>query len=421
MKNKKTTVREAFSNRRVQMVLSVLLAVIAWMVVFFVEPDQDQTVGNILVDLDYNAPAYTSQGLDILERTPVYVSVRVKGNGSSVNKLGAKDFTAYPDYSSVKGEGTYELPITVKKNASFEQYDIISVSQSAVTLTFDKVTTKKFAVTVDAKGLSPAEGYYMDTPAVSSVEVTVSGPETLVNRIDKVAAPIVVTDSDLRENVVTSALLEMRDSAGNVISEAGLKLDTEQVEVTIPILRIKEVPLSLRYTGVPAGYDTTILNAKMSAQTIRVAGTQSQIDALSEVVVGYVDLTNFRLNEDIQFDIELQKGLVNLDNLISVIVSFDTQNLVTKVVSVSEIRQINVPEDMEITVAVPRITNVVLIGTAADLDRITAGSVVAQIDASDVSVVNGQQNVPVTILIPSSKTVFATGGYTVLCEVKTRR
>lgn len=416
---KKTKFSELWNNKRVQMVVAVLLAFAAWMVVYFVQPEQTQPVSNILVDLDYNSPAYTSQGLDIIDRTPIYVSIKVKGNGSAVNSLQPSDFIAYPDYNTVKGEGTYELQITVKKSSTFEQYEIIDVDVSTVTLKFDKVTTKKFPIIVSAEGVSPDDGYYMDTAVTSPSEVTVRGPETLVNSIAKVVAPVVVTGEKRKESIISSAMLEMQDKNGSIISDASLALDVEQVEVTIPILKVKEVPLVVAFTSVPTGYDTTQLKPQLSVDTIRVAGTESQVDAINEITIGYVDLANFTLGEEEQFTLTLPDGLINLDSLLSVSVSFDTSALVQQTVTITEIRPVNVPSNMDITVTTAKINNVTLIGTLEELESLASTSVIAQIDASDISVVNGQQKVPVTIIIPSAKTVFATGVYTVLCNIKT--
>ena len=52
-----------------------------------------------------------------------------------------------------------------------------------------------------------------------------------------------------------------------------------------------------------------------------------------------------------------------------------------------------------------------------EIEELSADSVVAQIDCQSISLTVGQQTIPVTIQIPSSTRIFATGSYTVQCEV----
>ena len=73
------------------------------------------------------------------------------------------------------------------------------------------------------------------------------------------------------------------------------------------------------------------------------------------------------------------------------------------------------------TPSVGRINNMTLIGREDELAELSESSVVAQIDASptNVSVTKGQQNMEVEIIVPGTETVFATGTYTVLCDIST--
>jgi hypothetical protein len=75
---------------------------------------------------------------------------------------------------------------------------------------------------------------------------------------------------------------------------------------------------------------------------------------------------------------------------------------------------------------VSRISNVLLVGKEDELSTLAATSVIAQVDASPTNITvgtKGQQNLPVRIIIPGTKSVFATnpegGGYTVLCDIST--
>ena len=162
------TLARLAGDKRVLAVFSLLVAFFMWFVVIsVVDPNQTATVRYVPVNLDYNSAAYQSYGLDIVEKPNMTVNVRVTGDGSVVGGLEAGDLLVYPDYSSVTGAGTYTLKLIVRRADTSlsvqQQYQIEDITpNSYITLTFDKVSTKTFPVTVNSIGVEPAEGYFVD-------------------------------------------------------------------------------------------------------------------------------------------------------------------------------------------------------------------------------------------------------------------
>ena len=173
--------------------------------------------------------------------------------------------------------------------------------------------------------------------------------------------------------------------------------------------------------GVPQGYDTSVLGAQLSQETILIAGPAERVDALESVSAGFVDLTKFKLGETVTLSITLPEGIRNLDALQSVDVTFDTYGFATRTVTVSQITVVNAPSDTTVTVTTRRLSDVTLVGPEDELDALSEANVVAQVDASasNINVSKGQQSMPVTIVVPGSSTVFATGSYEVLCDIDT--
>lgn len=191
------------------------------------------------------------------------------------------------------------------------------------------------------------------------------------------------------------------------------------MEVTIPVLKMKEVPITFEYTGVPQGYDTSVLGAQLSQESILIAGPAERVDALESVSAGFVDLTKFKLGETVTLAISLPDGIRNLDALQSVDVTFDTYGFATRTVTVSQISVVNAPGDTAVTVTTRRLNDVTLVGPEEELNALSEANVVAQVDASagNINVSKGQQSMPATIVVPGSDTVFATGSYEVLCDI----
>ena len=85
-------------DRRIRLALSVLGAIVAWMVVtIIVQPGTTNTIYNVPVDYTYDSAAYTSRGLSIVSAEDKTVNLRLSGDGYTIGGLSASDFVVYPD------------------------------------------------------------------------------------------------------------------------------------------------------------------------------------------------------------------------------------------------------------------------------------------------------------------------------------
>ena len=191
--------------------------------------------------------------------------------------------------------------------------------------------------------------------------------------------------------------------------------DVEQVEVTVNIYKIKEVPLNIQYFGLPSGYDTTQLKATLSRSTIRIGGTEEQLEQITKIDTSYADMTKFDPGVTQSLTTQIPEGIINVDNVQTVVVSFNTTDFDSKTFAVTDIRPINTPKDVKVTVTTEAISEVKLVGKREELEELSPASIVAQVDVSSITAGSGQTKVQVNIVVPGSQSVFAVGTYSVLC------
>lgn len=427
-KNDKTWFDRLFASKRFTLIISLAAAVVLWMVVVTLQPNSEDFITGVPVDLETNSLAYTSQNLDIIDRPQTAVTVKVRGDGSTLAGLSASDIIVYPDYSTVTGPGTYTLNLEVRKSAgglSSRNWEIDSItSEGTIELTFSQMSTKQLPINVNVSGAQPADGYYVDAqPVVVPDQVTIRGPEDEVSRVVRVEAAVTLEDELDRTQLIPNVPLVYLDENGEQVPADNLSADVSEVEVTVNVLKLAEVPLQLEFTGVPAGYDTSQLNATLSQSTIRVAGPTDQVDALEYITAGYVDLSQFALGEPVTVDVMVPDGLRNVDDVQQVEVTFDTYGFTTRTVSIGadQIRAVNVPADTTVNITTTRLNNVTLVGLASELDALTEADIIAQVDASpeNISVLKGQQSLLARIIVNNATSVFATGSYEVLCDIDT--
>lgn len=421
MKKKPSKFSHLFENNQFNVVISIVAAVIAWLLVsLYVNTEDTVTIKNIPVDLDYSSSVYQALDLSIVDTPEYTVSVRVSGPRSVINGLSASDILVYPQMSGVTDAGRYDLSLTAVKADNSKDFEIVagSISPRTVSIRFDHVVTKKFVVEVDATGVQPAEGYILDKAFTTPGELTLSGPESEVNAVSRVVAEVDLTGQVLTESQLVTGTIKLYDRDNNPLSQNLITFDVDTVEVTVPILKKATLPLAVELTGIPDGLDTSIFKYTLSVDSINVAGPGSRVDELEKLTVGYLNIAReFKLDGSYEFDITLDSGFVNLDNITKVTMNFDTSGLASKTVEVTDIRAVNAPSGYDIQVETAAIHDVTLIGTPEELATISAEDVVGQIDASDISAESGQQTVSVQMKIPGTTTVFAAGSYTALIQV----
>lgn len=417
---KKDKDKSLLDDRRFSVALSILLAVAMWMVVTMViNPNSTFTLYNVPVDFTYNSTSYTSKGLDIVNNPEKSVSLKLEGNGYDLSGLKAEDFVVYPDYSSVNGPGEVTLPLRVLVRDSASQVKATVNKDERVTVVFDSVEEKTFTVQVQASDLTIADGYILQGTVASPSSVTVSGPASEVDSIDRIVARV-ESSSDLEnmsESKIKTVTLEAQDAQGQPLSLQYTTMDTTVVDVTINIYQTKELPLAVNFINVPEGFDLNTLNYTLSQETMVVSGRPETLESLTELAVSDFDLSTFELDKSYSLTVNLPKGVESKNNVKTITLSFDTTGLASRTLNVANIRTINMPDGYTVKVNDTKVSNVTLIGPEDELAELSPSSVVATVDMSQSQVVEGTENLSASISVPSSSTIFAVGSYSVECSI----
>lgn len=414
--------RSLWDNRFFSMFLALLFGLATWIVVtVYIDPQGNVTRADVPINYSYSASTYINQGLDIVEKPDISgVTVRVEGNMTTIGSITASDIMVYPSYASVNGPGkvTLRLQAKITNTSDFSGNIKCTVeSPTNIDVVFDEVSEKTVPVTVDTSGIAVAENYMLNRTAAVPAEVTLRGPTSELDRISAVVAPV-DDDTPLADTTTLPANLEMRDENGAVVTPLYTTMDNDSANVTLTIYQVRELPLAVNFIGTPKGFDVNSLKYSLSQQTLRVAGSARTISALDSLAVTDFDLAQeFEIGRDYQRLIELPAGVVSLDGVSNVTLSFDTDHLTSTRLNVSNIRAINVPSNYELEILSSLVSGVELYGPAEDIENLSADSVVAQIDCQSLNLTAGQQTIPVTIQIPASSRIFATGSYTVQCEI----
>lgn len=414
--------RSLLDNHAFVFALSLFCGFAVWMVVtMYFDPQTTVTINDASVNYDYSSSTYTALGLDIVKKQEVSnVRVKVVGSGVVIGDITSADIMVYPSYASVKGSGEMTLRLNARITNTSEfagDIDLTVESPTTVTVVFDEVSEKTIPVVADPGNISVASGFILNKCTSSPAEVTLRGPTSELERVNSVSA-VLSSNEKISDTTTLPARLEPRDENGEPIGLEYATMDSDVANVTLTIYQVCELPLTVDFIGLPTGFDVSSLKYSLSQQTLRVAGPSKVVGNMSTLSVTSFDLSReFAFDRDYQRQIELPTGLVSQDGAGAVTLSFDTTNMDSTTLNISNIRAINVPSNFDIEILSSMVHGVKLYGPAEDIKTLSANSIQAEIDCAAVSMTVGQQTLPVTIQIPSSSRIFATGSYTVQCEV----
>lgn len=266
-------------ERNLYRILSVAVAVALWyMMAADRNPQVERTLG---VDL---RPRGLAAGLVVVGPTP-RVEVRVRGPRSLVAELNGEAVDAYVDLTQIAEAGEYRLPVQARGPQGVR---VVSVRPEEVVVAVDVVARRQVPVEVVLQG-SPAPGVVVGQPSVRPPQVTVQGPRSLVQQVQR--AWVAVDVSGLRSSLTQSLRVRVEDQTGAELPLVAAQ--PQNVQVTLPVgegVLSRTVPVVPTLAGRPRpGLSVALLEA--SPPVVRVRGPQEALVKLSVLLTEPVDVS----------------------------------------------------------------------------------------------------------------------------------
>jgi YbbR domain-containing protein len=230
-------------------VLSVLVAVLLWMVVS----------GEEIVERGLRVPLELQQvsaNIELLGDVPTTVDVRVRGASGTLSRVGTGDVVAVLDLRTARtGRRLFPLgPDQVRVPFGVE---VVQVTPSAVAMVFELSATRQVPVVPAVDG-RPAPGFVVGPLAADPQSVEVIGPESAVKRVTEV----------LTEPVsVSGASAAVKDTVSLGLLDPSLRLKT----VRSAVVTVQVVPAPLERTLRNRPVHLRNLAATLEAQAVPAA------------------------------------------------------------------------------------------------------------------------------------------------------
>ena len=405
-------------NNNFLRIFSIVIAALIW---YIVVTTVSQNITVKIKDVPVNFDDFASSSLGKVGLNPINidknatVDVLISGNREDVGSLKKEDIKVIPDLSKITVAGVYDVDLFTE-NTQGNNVKVESIFPKQLTIQFDRIASRKFTVEPNVEGISVPEGYMMQPETVSPKEITISGPEIDVSKVYKVIATAEVNKT-VEQTYSQKTKIQLLDRDMNVITSKYISSNYDEVNLSVPVLKIKKIPFKFEYLNVPPELPVEDIDYEFTEDYIEVAAPVSDIENLTEINLGYIDINDLKEKNAYKFNVELPQGYINIQNIKDVIVKFDTSNMASANIVVNNIKAVNVPAIYDVDVETKQI-EVSMFGDKEIISTLTSGDVVAEVDFSDREIGTGKSLVPVKVYAPSSGLVWATGDYEAVIDVK---
>ena len=398
-------------------ITALILSFVFWLYVTSVENDNiRQTFRGVRVELAGESLLRDSKSLVVTGLSTNTVSIELVGPRRVVSSLSSEDLAAQIDVSKLSQSAYASMQYTVSYPSRIDTSGI-SVTRKVpdtINFTVSKLNSKSIPVRGSFDG-SIADGYTAQPVTFEPSEITVSGPDAFLRNISYAWVSFSAIDVSTTYSIETGfTLMTAEDEPAGT---DGVTCSTDVVKATLPILEMKELPLTVNLI-YGAGANESNTKVSVEPESITLAGDSAILDAMNNIPVATISLADFNATYSYTYPISFDNSLINVEGITEAEVKVEIIGLENRNFTVRNIQCRGVTEGYEAEVLSKALT-VKLRGTPESLAKITSEDLVAIADLSDYDITTGSNIVNVRIQVDDALDVGAIGGpYTIMVDIQ---
>lgn len=372
-------------------ILAVLFATALWFAVYNIDdPTKSKYFTTVVEIQNANSVTGANKYFEVVDGTN-QVTFKVTAKRSVLDKLEDRDFTATADMSKMVVEqdgkfGNVLVDIQCSRSNSSIAY---SNSNKYLRVELDELMSKQFVITATTKG-AVAEGYALGDVTVSSSNVVrVSGPASIVEKIDKVVASVDVEGMFQDMNNV-SVVPIYYDAEDQVVDTTKLTLSPATCTLSVKILGVKTVLLHFDTSGTPAE-SYSVVGIKSDPEEIRIKGTTAALNKITTLDVPGEALNVSALSQNLTTTVNvaeyLPEGISLVDSKeanVSVTVRLEPYQSKNYSISTRNIEVQGLGEEYSLSYTAAAVT-VPIAGMQSNLDVLKSSDLKAAVDVTGLS------------------------------------
>ena len=240
--------------------MSVVIGIVVWLLVVNIDdPIVSDTITGVTVTIKNESYVESARLMCLVEEDQDIVSVTVKGKRSVVDNIKATDIKAVADLTQITDMRTTPVMVPISVSCPGISPANIKSDPLNMSISLDDMMTQEFLVTVSSGESTPGKGYDIGSLTASPEKIKITGPQSLIQKIDKVIATVNLDGKT--EDAVLLADLKIIDKNQEELKPRQMEYlkfnNTDQsVSVSVDLWKVKnDIELNAGYVGYPAdGY-----------------------------------------------------------------------------------------------------------------------------------------------------------------------
>lgn len=407
MKKMLTKLKMSLTNNIGLKFLAVLIALVLWLAIVNVnDPEKTITVSNIPISVT-NESAITSRDMVYNVKSEQYLNITVSGKRSIVSNLSAEDFRATASLKELSKVNSIPVDVTTKNASLGRKITIVKQSAQTILVDVENVEEKDFTDLVVEYTGKVADGYVAGLSSMSTDEVTVKAPTSIIDKIKKVAVRCSLDGTNT--NISKKCPVILYDKNDKEIKSDEIELSDKKIRVNVNVLRAKQVPISTinkDELGKPAdGY--VVDDVILSSDSITVYGSEESLDSIESLdIQDDIDVSDAKgdVTQNIDVTGKLPKGLsVSGESTITVKVLI--KKLITRTFEydASEVSLNDLSSDLDVQLVTKKV-KVTLQGEEEVISQLTKDDIAISADFGKVK--EGTTTVHVDVAVPDNTTLM---------------
>ncbi len=309
-------------------ILSVAIAILLWLYIIVVlDPAVEVEVRELPIQF-VGQEQLAESGLSVVSESATSINVKVKGSRKKMGRYDMKTIIAKVDLSGLFKEGRHKLPVDIV--VPFENAGISSQSHYHVEVQLENTVHKELELKVLEQG-SLGAGYMPGEVKISSPRITITGPESVVGKIEK--AGVVLDFGNARTDIKQTLPIQFYDSEGRELTsqDALLKRISQNITettVTCKVVKLRAVKVTPQFAPETEDERTILAKATYTINPLQVQiyGDDEETGKITEILTERIPLMDIIDGQTVKVKLIVPKNVKVLDDIAEVEITLN-QNL----------------------------------------------------------------------------------------------
>lgn len=279
-------------------IISLLSSATLWLyVIAIVNPSSTSSIENLPVNIS-NTVELSENNLILSSDSKPTVNVTLEGKISDLRRLKKENIRASIEIqnpSEGKNEATINLSVPNNVNYSLEEDTII--------VQLEKTISKEYNISLEL----PSDKDELDYNVVKNINsVKVSGPRSVINRVNSVVATIKEDSFELNKSI--GVQLKAVDIKGDIVENA--TLENSIIQIKLNKIEQKEVYVEPIFSS-----HVDSKHIVVNPEKIVIYGEQSALDAIDKISTKEISVKDLKTNGSVLVELELPDNVSTIKNI----------------------------------------------------------------------------------------------------------